>query len=89
VKESTLGVSKSQALKEAQLRRALDDVSLVRSFIQSIKEVYIMKNVQPKAATQIAEPPIARFFAYLITFGEILVGLGLILGVLTGITAFF
>ena len=33
--------------------------------------------------------PWAGFFTYLITFGEILVGLGLIFGVLTGIAAFF
>lgn len=33
--------------------------------------------------------PGAGFFTYLVTFGEILVGLGLILGVLTGIAAFF
>lgn len=33
--------------------------------------------------------PNAGFFAYVITFGEILVGLGLIFGVLTGIAAFF
>ncbi len=33
--------------------------------------------------------PWAGFFAYLVTFGEILVGLGLIFGVLTGIAAFF
>lgn len=33
--------------------------------------------------------PNAGLFAYLITFGEVLVGLGLIFGVLTGIAAFF
>jgi thiosulfate dehydrogenase (quinone) large subunit len=33
--------------------------------------------------------PGSGFFAYLVTFGEVLVGLGLILGVLTGIAAFF
>jgi thiosulfate dehydrogenase [quinone] large subunit len=33
--------------------------------------------------------PNAAFFAYLVTFGEILVGLGLIFGILTGIAAFF
>ncbi len=33
--------------------------------------------------------PNAAMFAYLVTFGEILVGLGLIFGVLTGIAAFF
>jgi thiosulfate dehydrogenase (quinone) large subunit len=33
--------------------------------------------------------PWAGFFAYAVTFGEILVGLGLIFGVLTGIAAFF
>lgn len=33
--------------------------------------------------------PNAAFFAYLITFGELLVGIGLILGLLTGIAAFF
>lgn len=33
--------------------------------------------------------PWAGFFSYLVTFGEILVGLGLIFGVLTGIAAFF
>jgi thiosulfate dehydrogenase [quinone] large subunit len=33
--------------------------------------------------------PGAPVFAYIITFGEILVGLGLIFGVLTGIAAFF
>ncbi len=33
--------------------------------------------------------PWAGFFTYLVTFGEILVGLGLIFGVLTGIAAFF
>ncbi len=33
--------------------------------------------------------PNAAFFAYVITFGEILVGLGLIFGCLTGIAAFF
>ena len=33
--------------------------------------------------------PGAGFFSYLVTFGEIAVGLGLILGVLTGIAAFF
>ena len=33
--------------------------------------------------------PNATVFAYIITFGEILVGLGLIFGVLTGIAAFF
>lgn len=33
--------------------------------------------------------PYTGFWAYIVTFGEILVGLGLILGVLTGIAAFF
>jgi thiosulfate dehydrogenase (quinone) large subunit len=33
--------------------------------------------------------PNAAVFAYIITFGEVLVGLGLIFGVLTGIAAFF
>ena len=33
--------------------------------------------------------PWAGFFTYAVTFGEILVGLGLIFGVLTGIAAFF
>jgi len=33
--------------------------------------------------------PNAAIFSYLITFGEICVGLGLILGILTGIAAFF
>ena len=33
--------------------------------------------------------PIAPGLSYVVTFGEILVGLGLIFGVLTGITAFF
>ncbi len=33
--------------------------------------------------------PNATFFSYLITFGEIAVGLGLILGAFTGIAAFF
>jgi thiosulfate dehydrogenase [quinone] large subunit len=33
--------------------------------------------------------PNAGFFAYLVTFGEVLVGLGLIVGCLTGIAAFF
>jgi thiosulfate dehydrogenase (quinone) large subunit len=33
--------------------------------------------------------PGSGFFAYVVTFGELLVGLGLILGVLTGIAAFF
>src|SRR5579863_2917366 len=33
--------------------------------------------------------PGAGFFTYMVTFGEILVGLGLIFGVLTGIAAFF
>src|SRR5260221_1885193 len=33
--------------------------------------------------------PGSGFFAYVVTFGEVLVGLGLILGVLTGIAAFF
>src|SRR2546428_6206083 len=33
--------------------------------------------------------PNATLFAYLITFGEVLIGLGLIFGVLTGIAAFF
>ncbi len=33
--------------------------------------------------------PGAPVFAYIVTFGEILVGLGLIFGVLTGIAAFF
>lgn len=33
--------------------------------------------------------PWAGFFSYLVTFGEIAVGLGLIFGVLTGIAAFF
>lgn len=33
--------------------------------------------------------PSAPFLSYVVTFGEILVGLGLILGVLTGIAAFF
>jgi thiosulfate dehydrogenase [quinone] large subunit len=33
--------------------------------------------------------PGAGFFTYLVTFGEIAVGLGLIFGVLTGIAAFF
>ncbi|BBL79828.1 hypothetical protein RxyAA322_16820 [Rubrobacter xylanophilus] len=33
--------------------------------------------------------PNATFFSYLVVFGEIAVGLGLILGVLTGIAAFF
>ncbi|GCE20675.1 DoxX family protein [Dictyobacter kobayashii] len=33
--------------------------------------------------------PNAALFAYLVTFGEILVGLGLIFGALTGIAAFF
>ena len=33
--------------------------------------------------------PNATVFAYIITFGEILVGLGLIIGCLTGIAAFF
>lgn len=33
--------------------------------------------------------PASGFWAYLITFGEILVGLGLIVGALTGIAAFF
>ena len=33
--------------------------------------------------------PGSGFFTYLITFGELLVGLGLIFGVLTGIAAFF
>ena len=33
--------------------------------------------------------PNARLWSYLITFGEILVGVGLILGIFTGIAAFF
>ncbi len=33
--------------------------------------------------------PNTGFWAYVITFGEVLVGLGLIFGVLTGIAAFF
>lgn len=33
--------------------------------------------------------PYPAFWAYVITFGELLVGLGLILGVLTGLAAFF
>src|SRR5216684_2726390 len=33
--------------------------------------------------------PNATLFAYLVTFGEVLIGLGLIFGVLTGIAAFF
>lgn len=33
--------------------------------------------------------PNAAVFAYMVTFGEILIGLGLIFGVLTGIAAFF
>jgi len=33
--------------------------------------------------------PNAAFFAYLVTFGEVLVGVGLIVGCLTGIAAFF
>ena len=33
--------------------------------------------------------PGSGFFAYVVTFGEVLVGLGLIFGVLTGIAAFF
>src|SRR5947209_1962073 len=33
--------------------------------------------------------PNAALFAYLVTFGEVLIGLGLIFGVLTGIAAFF
>lgn len=33
--------------------------------------------------------PGSGFFAYLVTFGELLVGIGLILGILTGIAAFF
>jgi thiosulfate dehydrogenase (quinone) large subunit len=33
--------------------------------------------------------PYASFWAYVITFGEVLVGVGLILGALTGIAAFF
>lgn len=33
--------------------------------------------------------PGSGFFSYVVTFGEVLVGLGLILGVLTGIAAFF
>ena len=33
--------------------------------------------------------PNAGLFAYLVTFGEVLIGLGLIFGVLTGIAAFF
>jgi thiosulfate dehydrogenase [quinone] large subunit len=33
--------------------------------------------------------PNAGFFAYLVTFGEVLVGVALILGLLTGIAAFF
>jgi thiosulfate dehydrogenase (quinone) large subunit len=33
--------------------------------------------------------PNAAVFAYIVTFGEVLVGLGLIFGVLTGIAAFF
>jgi thiosulfate dehydrogenase [quinone] large subunit len=41
------------------------------------------------AFLQNAVLPNAAIFAYLVTFGEILVGLGLIFGVLTGIAAFF
>ncbi|MEI7025476.1 DoxX family membrane protein [Paenibacillus sp. y28] len=33
--------------------------------------------------------PNAKIFAYMVAFGELLVGLGLILGLLTGIAAFF
>src|SRR6266581_6177514 len=33
--------------------------------------------------------PNAALFSYLVTFGEVLIGLGLIFGVLTGIAAFF
>lgn len=33
--------------------------------------------------------PNAKFFSYLVAYGEVLVGLGLILGLLTGIAAFF
>lgn len=33
--------------------------------------------------------PNAAVFSYIVTFGEVLVGLGLIFGVLTGIAAFF
>ncbi|WP_433939243.1 DoxX family membrane protein [Paenibacillus lautus] len=33
--------------------------------------------------------PNAKLFAYMVAFGEVLVGLGLILGLLTGIAAFF
>ncbi|TMV50688.1 DoxX family membrane protein [Paenibacillus mesophilus] len=33
--------------------------------------------------------PNAKVFAYMVAFGEVLVGLGLILGLLTGIAAFF
>jgi thiosulfate dehydrogenase (quinone) large subunit len=38
---------------------------------------------------QSAVLPNATLFAYLVTFGEVLIGLGLIFGVLTGIAAFF
>ena len=33
--------------------------------------------------------PNAKLFSYLVAYGEVLVGLGLILGLLTGIAAFF
>src|SRR5216683_472631 len=41
------------------------------------------------AFLQLVVLPNAAVFAYLVTFGEVLIGLGLLLGVLTGIAAFF
>jgi thiosulfate dehydrogenase (quinone) large subunit len=38
---------------------------------------------------QVFVQPYTGFWAYVVTFGEVFVGLGLILGVLTGIAAFF
>jgi thiosulfate dehydrogenase [quinone] large subunit len=40
-------------------------------------------------STFVQPQPYASIWAYLITFGELLVGLGLIVGALTGIAAFF
>ncbi len=47
--------------------------------VQGWYAAFLQHIVQPNAAV----------FAYLVTFGEVLVGLGLVFGVLTGIAAFF
>ncbi len=89
----TIGASFGQAVKNGAWVFTTHDGAALQSFILGA----LPKAAGPHPAVQDwyaaflqnVVLPNAGFFAYLVTFGEVLVGLGLIFGVLTGVAAFF